>query len=116
MFSFRSTWRYLKKYLMVGVLTVLVTVNSGYSQAQRFEEIVVSLKIPRLITRDIIVQYDGDDVYIDPAAADQIHVLTNSAGDRISNTTSGDSVCLIAADGTYWIVIPASTGTWADAN
>ena len=48
--------------------------------------------------------------------ADQIHHLTNSAGDRLQNTgTAGDSVCLTAADGTYWLPLQ-EIGTWSDAN
>ena len=64
MFFFQSTWRYLIRYLLIAVLIVPVMFASGQAQAQRFEEIVVSLKIPRLMTQDIIVQYDGDDIYL----------------------------------------------------
>jgi hypothetical protein len=52
---------------------------------------------------------------INPAEADQIAHLTNSAGDAIRNATIGDSVCLLAIDGTYWIPLQ-ETGTWSDAN
>jgi hypothetical protein len=58
---------------------------------------------------------DGNDVYIDPASGDQIHTLTNAAGDRVSNTTVGDSICLVALDGTYWLALER-VGTWADAD
>ena len=52
---------------------------------------------------------------VDPQAADQIYSLTNAAGDRILNTTAGNSVCLLAIDGTYWIAI-YPVGTWSDAD
>lgn len=53
--------------------------------------------------------------YVDPATGDQIHTLTNAAGDRISNATAGDSICLHAVDTTYWIPMQ-EVGTWADAD
>ena len=59
--------------------------------------------------------YDGDDVLIDVQTGDQIHVLTNATGDKISNTTAGNHICLLAIDGTYWIALSAS-GTWTDAD
>jgi hypothetical protein len=54
-------------------------------------------------------------LYVDPASGDQIHVLTNATGDRISSTTPGDSICLVATDYTYWAAY-AKSGTWTDAN
>ena len=62
-----------------------------------------------------LYNYDGATMYVDPATGDQVHVLTNAAGDRISNTTAGDSICLLAVDTTYWIATER-TGTWSDAN
>ena len=53
--------------------------------------------------------------YVDPASGDQIHVLTNATGDRISSATPGDSICLVAIDYTNWAAYSKS-GTWADAN
>jgi hypothetical protein len=47
---------------------------------------------------------------------DQIHHLTNSAGDRLQNAgTAGDSVCLLALDDAAWIPLQ-ETGTWSDAD
>jgi hypothetical protein len=54
-------------------------------------------------------------LYVDPPAAMTIQALTNAAGDRISNGTLGDSVCLYAPDEQNWYVV-GRTGTWADAN
>lgn len=55
-------------------------------------------------------------VTVDVQTGDQIHHLTNSAGDKIQNTgTAGDSVCLVAVDGTYWVPVH-ETGTWSDAD
>ena len=59
--------------------------------------------------------FESQTIYVDPATGDQIHVLTNAAGDRISNATPGDSICLVAIDATYWVAT-TRTGTWADAN
>ena len=44
--------------------------------------------------------------YVDPASGDQIHVLTNATGDRISSATPGDSICLVAIDYTNWAALP----------
>jgi hypothetical protein len=54
-------------------------------------------------------------LYIDPAAGDQIHVLTDAVGDRISSSTPGDSICLVAVNHTDWAVC-GMVGTWTDAN
>lgn len=52
-------------------------------------------------------------VTISPAAADLIHHLTNSAGDRITNTVAGDTLCLTAIDDVNWV--PSNeTGSWND--
>ena len=48
--------------------------------------------------------------------ADQFHHLTNAAGDRLQNAgTAGDSICVYAKDGTYWVPMQ-EIGTWSDAN
>lgn len=52
---------------------------------------------------------------VDPATDDQILALTNAAGDKITNSTIGSSVCLTALDDTNWAAITPQ-GTWADAN
>jgi hypothetical protein len=55
-------------------------------------------------------------VNVDTASGDQIHHLTNAAGDRIQNAgTAGDSVCLVASDTTYWNPL-GEIGTWSDAD
>jgi hypothetical protein len=59
--------------------------------------------------------FTAQTLYVDPAADDQIHHLTDAAGDRISNGTVGDSICLLAADNTYWLP-SGEVGTWTDAN
>jgi hypothetical protein len=52
---------------------------------------------------------------IDPATGDQIGSLTNAAGDMISNSTAGSSVCLVAVDATNWLPVGV-VGTWTDEN
>lgn len=59
--------------------------------------------------------YAAQNFYIDPATGDQIHALTNSAGDRITNATAGSAICLVAIDTTYWVPY-GTVGTWTDAN
>jgi len=59
--------------------------------------------------------FDANDYYIDPAGGDIIYVLTNATGDRILNTTLGDSVCLVAVDADNWLAF-ARIGTWSDAD
>jgi hypothetical protein len=54
-------------------------------------------------------------LYIDPAGTNQISHLTNAGGDRISNATAGDSVCLVGISTSAWIPL-GEVGTWADAN
>jgi hypothetical protein len=58
---------------------------------------------------------DGNDIVIAPDSSDQIHTLTNAAGDRLTNTTVGDSICLVAIDGVYWAALER-VGTWSDGN
>jgi len=59
--------------------------------------------------------FAAQEIAIDPATGDQIHHLTNAAGDTITNSTAGDSICLLAVDATYWIPLQEE-GTWADGN
>jgi len=59
--------------------------------------------------------YTGQAIYIDPATGDQIHHLTNATGDRITDNTIGDSICLTAVDTTYWVPTQ-EVGTWTDAD
>ena len=63
-----------------------------------------------------IFNQDGADIKIDPLdATDTILVLTNAAGDRLTNTTIGDSVCLVALSASSWAPLER-VGTWADGN
>jgi hypothetical protein len=84
--------------------------NAGASGA-------ITLTLPAAATgrHYCVYTYAAQTIYIDPATGDQIYHLTNSAGDRISNATVGDHVCLVATGGTYWIAY-VEHGTWADAN
>jgi hypothetical protein len=62
-----------------------------------------------------LYNYAGDNLYLDVQTGDQIHVLTNATGNKVSNSTAGDSICLLAVDTTYWIAT-SRTGTWTDAD
>jgi hypothetical protein len=52
---------------------------------------------------------------LDPATGDKIEALTDTAGDKIANSTVGSYICLLAADATNWQPLER-VGTWADAN
>lgn len=52
---------------------------------------------------------------INPANGDQILLLTDSTGDAIRNATVGNTVTLVAIDGTNWVA-SATVGTWSDVN
>jgi len=61
--------------------------------------------------------YAGNDVIIDPIdGADTILKLTNGPGEKLTNTTQFDSVCLVALDATNWANLETGIGTWADGN
>ena len=63
-----------------------------------------------------IVNFTGDDQKIDfTDSADVALNEVNSPGDRITNTTVYDNICLTAIDATNWSTI-SSVGTWADGN
>lgn len=63
-----------------------------------------------------IVNYDGSDLTIDFTDATDVALNeVNSPGDRVTNTTAFDSICLQAIDTTNWVTI-SSLGTWADGN
>lgn len=52
-------------------------------------------------------------ITISPTATDLIHHLTNSAGDNITGTVLGDTLCLTAIDSVVWV--PSNeTGSWND--
>ena len=56
---------------------------------------------------------DGSDYYIAVQTGDQIHTLTAQGNNLVTNTTAGDSICLLAINTTYWIAAQR-TGTWTD--
>lgn len=52
---------------------------------------------------------------VNPDNADTILVLTNAAGDSITNATLGNTVSLLAWSASAWSVI-GEKGTWSDTN
>lgn len=63
-----------------------------------------------------IVNFDGSDLTLDVTdTADVFLNEVNSPGDRVTNTTAFDSICVRAIDATNWVTI-SSLGTWADGN
>jgi len=57
----------------------------------------------------------GEDWTINVDDADQIVGLTDAAGDKITNSTATNCICLYAADATNWVPF-GIFGTWADAD
>ena len=63
-----------------------------------------------------VVNYDGGDLTLDVTdAADVFLNEVNSPGERVTNTTAYDSICVTAIDAVNWLTI-SSLGTWADGN
>lgn len=63
-----------------------------------------------------IVNYDGGDLTIEFTDATDVALNeVNSPGDRVTNTTAYDLICLAAIDATNWMTI-SSVGTWSDGN
>lgn len=58
---------------------------------------------------------DGNDIKIDPSGTNTILTLTNGNGDRLTNTTIGDSVCLVGLNTSSWMALER-VGTWSDGN
>lgn len=58
---------------------------------------------------------DGADIKIDPPGTNTILALTNGNGDRLTNTTIGDSVCLVGLNTSSWMAMER-VGTWSDGN
>jgi hypothetical protein len=53
--------------------------------------------------------------YLDPSGADRIAVLTDTNGDKLSNATAGNSICLLGNGSSTWYAITYE-GAWSDAN
>lgn len=63
-----------------------------------------------------VVNYGGGDLTLDVTdTADVFLNETNGPGDRVTNTTAYDSICLTAIDAINWVTL-SSLGTWADGN
>jgi hypothetical protein len=63
-----------------------------------------------------IVNFTGDDQVIDFTDATDVALNeVNSPGDRVTNTTVYDNICLTAIDATNWVTL-SSVGTWADGD
>jgi len=97
---------------------VVTVAESGTLYSNMGATAEVTLTLPAAVSGLNYCFYVADayTMTIDPDDADQVHHLTNAAGDRLQNTgTAGDSVCLTAVDGTYWVPT-GEEGTWSDAD
>ena len=50
--------------LVAACLTAAIMPTAGFGQETMLEEIVVGFEVPKLISKDIFVQYDGATVYV----------------------------------------------------
>jgi hypothetical protein len=98
--------------------TAITDAGSGslYLNMGATSEITLTLPSAVAGTHYCFYVSDAFTMTIAPDGADQVHHLTNSAGDRLQNDgTAGDSVCLAAVDDTYWVPLQ-EVGTWSDAD
>ncbi len=58
---FRAVW---PLYLFLVILLTGIPITGSNARINEAEEIVVGFRIPRLITQDILVQYDGQNIYL----------------------------------------------------
>lgn len=78
----------------------------------------ITITLPGAVTglQYCIVNFDGADLTIDFTDATDVALNeVNSPGDRVTNTTAYESICLTAIDTTNWMTL-SSLGTWADGN
>lgn len=82
-------------------------------------EIMITLPDVSLSTvgyRYCFYVYSAYTMTIVPFAGDQIHALTNAAGDRVQNVgTLGDSLCLLNITSADWVPMQ-EVGTWSDVD
>lgn len=97
--------------------TLTAAQSSGYLVLKNTGTATVTLSLPAAaegITY-CVYNYDGDDISIDPATGDKFAILTDAAGDKLTNSTAGNHICFFAADATDWLAY-AVNGTWSDGN
>lgn len=67
--------------------------------------------------RYTFINSGSDTITVDPNdGTDQILVLTNAAGDSLTNGTAGNSLVIEAIGDDAWAPVGAEKGTWTDAN
>lgn len=114
--------------LLAGVLFVIAGVAAAGPNTAIFKSIIVTndAAVAGSITMTLpaaaaglhycVVNYDGGDLTLDVTdAADVFLNEVNSPGERVTNTTAYDSICVTAIDAVNWMTI-SSLGTWADGN
>lgn len=97
--------------------TILVADRTTtFSNKGATSEITFTLPSAAVGLNNCVYVFDAYTVTVKPGGSDQIHALTDAAGNRIQNTgTAGDYVCFEAIDSTYWAPLPRE-GTWSDIN
>jgi len=64
MFKYKLHWGKPATRWLLTVLAIFVILLPSFAQAGEYEEIVVGFEVPRLINLDLIVQYNGESVYL----------------------------------------------------
>ena len=102
-------------YLPKTTSYVITTADSG-SVIRTTNAITLTLPGAAAGLQYCIVNGDGNDLVLDPPdGTDYVLVLSNFGGDRVTNTTTGDFLCLFGIDATNWVAL-GRQGTWSDGN
>lgn len=93
-----------------------VTVGDTGAVIQTSGNITLTLPAAAAGLNYCVVNYSGGDLTLDVTdTADVFLNEVNSPGDRVTNTTAWDSICVTAIDTINWMTL-SSLGTWADGN
>lgn len=109
----------LSGYLNKQVAATATTITAAQCGSTFYNTGAVAINLPEASTavgcRLTFVTLNAANFDINPDNADQILVLTDTAGDMIRNATLGNTVVLQAVSASQWVEISA-VGTWSDAN
>lgn len=106
----------MKVAVLAKIANYPVTVADTGAVIQTSGNITLTLPAAAAGLNYCVVNYSGGDLTLDLTdAADVFLNETNSPGERVTNTTALDSICVTAIDAINWMTL-SSLGTWADGN
>lgn len=106
----------MKVSVLSKIASYPVTVADTGSVIQASGNITLTLPAAAAGLNYCVVNYGGGDLTLDVTdTADVFLNETNSPGERVTNTTAYDSICVTAIDAINWVTL-SSLGTWADGN